>query len=177
MALQPTVDIQYEKSDGEFVVPVGMASKWRRIISHGAQSPGLSAADADPITAPLTDITHPDNRIFRRGGNKGGTHIVLRVAYGSGTTAMTTSPRFKVFGRYDDTGTWQILRNKAGDISITVTPDPTNDVVSGGYKRTTPDPENDYVDSAGCNEFLIGIEEGFDGDGDDSDTYLEVKFV
>lgn len=175
MALGTPIELYDGEEDGQVRVEtqvVSAASPWSTVIDAG----GMDDQDAATITAPATEIVLSTRHIFRSNGRKG-TFITARMAYDDGVSGVT-SPVVKLFGRYRDkdfTSDWQILENKAGSITSTVTVDTTNDVSDGTLNFTHPDADNHVWDCVGCNEFLFGVETAFAATGTVTTAYLEAR--
>ncbi len=149
-------------------LPASLTTQWQTLITDG----GPAALDAATITNPETQITAATSARFVRLG--AGSHILLRLRYDDGLTSIT-APVVKVFGR---TGSqpWQLLKNRAGNLSIALTPAAT-DTEDGTYKYTTADFDLHAFDCLGCDEILVGIETALAGTGTTSNSAIEIKVI
>jgi hypothetical protein len=154
------------------VAPVGLIEPWFTAISAG----GMIVQDAATITNPTTQITSPTRNRFYRSSLGIGTNILVRMGYATALTAIT-SPVIKLFGRYNSTEAWQLLKNKSLTITTTVTADTTNDVTDGTLKYTTTDFSLTAFDSLGCNEFIFGVQTILAGTGTVNTAILQAKII
>lgn len=157
---------------GPVVYPSSLISGW------GERNVNLvDNQDASPITDPTALETA--TRLFRTQQGRG-TIIRARFRYPSGLTTPV-SPVVKLFGRwYTAAGSeiWQPLRNKAGDISVTLTIDQTNDVAIGTSLYTTPDLDAHSWDCDGFDEFLFGVETALSAAaGEFTDNAIQVRII
>ena len=150
--------------------PAQIPAIWNTIIDAG----GLDSADAGTITDPNTEITDADRHIGKVG--KLGTTLRLRLQYDDGVSSITTDAIIKVFGR---TGTepWQILTNRAGNISVTMTITFASDVSDGTNNWTTVLPNDHAWDLDGCDEILVGVETILNTDANDALALLQAKVI
>lgn len=140
--------------EGKIVYPCSLSCAWQERNVNLVDN-----QDASPITNPTALETA--TRLFTRLRDMG-TIIRARLRYPSGLTTPV-SPIVKLFGRKkaltgETEQVWQPLRNKAGDISVTLTIDQTNDVAIGASLYTTPDLDAHSWDCDGFDEFLFGVE-------------------
>lgn len=159
MALGTTIQMNHNALVGQHVAPVSLFSPWYAAIA----ATGVDDQDAATITNPTTQITASTRKLLRRSS---GSLLTFSLQYDRTLTSIT-APVIKVFGRKragdgESDGRWELLKNKNGDLAITLTPAST-DVDDGTYKYTTVDMTNHVVDTQGCDEFLVGIETALAG--------------
>jgi hypothetical protein len=164
---------------GSSNVGVGsVSSAYVTIIEpYTASVAGLDAADSD-IKDPAAFVA---SRLATPIVGGRCTHGVLQLVY-LATATLTTALVVGVFGRSSTTGKWERLRNRAGAIAITITPDPSNDTVEdiGGtnYRTTTVDLENHVFDLLGNQEFIVGVVTALNLDGTNERTaFLRAKVI
>jgi len=155
--------------DGFVSYPVSGTARWVTAIDSG----GADDQDAATITNPTTEITastrHIPNRNF-----KSGTTLVVRLAYDDGAGTLT-NPVIRVFGR-SGSDAWQVLRNKSGSLTATITTATSTDPADGTYKYTVPDLNDNAWDCQGCDQILIGIETAFAaGSGTAANAFVQAK--
>jgi hypothetical protein len=106
-------------------------------------------------------ITSETRQIFSRGFIPA-TTLELRMRYGSDPSPPTAPPTVRVFGRArfpnGTPGPWRVLTNRAGEAAGRILGSVADIVASGGTFLTSPTPEC-LFDVAGCNEFLVGVQE------------------
>jgi len=133
------------------VCPSNIASDWVDLRDEGS----VDAADNAG-----SDITNPDTQITDAGAHilkkiKAGTVLRLRLRYDDGDT-LTTDPVVQVFGRHSDDGGWQRLRNKSGNIDLTLS-DAATDVEDGTDKFSDVDEDANSFDLDGCDQVIVGV--------------------
>lgn len=167
-AIGADVGTYYQPNSTQFglVVPHSGLSKWVTVIDAG----GVDAADASPVVNPDTEIDDSTDHTLDL-GDIGGTGIVVRFAYRG---SVATSPVIRVFGRFDDTDDWQVLTNKAGDDTTTLSVDTTNDSTDGTDKFTTVVLDDHYFDCQGTRYIRIGVQTAQSG-GTASVSYIQAK--
>lgn len=138
--------------DGQVTYPSSMVSPWveRNVDLCDNQ-------DVATIISP--ELLATDTRLFETQAGRG-TIIRARFRYDDGLTTPV-APIVKLFGRKktaDDSEVFQPIRNKSGDISVTLTISESTDVTDGTYQYTTPDLDAHSWDCDGFDEFLFGIE-------------------
>lgn len=174
MALSATIEAgKVLSSSGS--VPQSITAKWQTVMTAG----GPAALDATTINSPTSQITASTRAIFSCMGT--GTTILVRLGY-DGTLTAITNPVIKVFGRTGAAETWQVLKNRAGGMSSTITLLPTStdtiDTVAGPLTYTAPDYTTLAFDRLGCEEILIGIETALAGStGVTNTSILQVKLI
>jgi hypothetical protein len=131
--------------------------------------------DAATVTNPAAQLNTGRSTIMSRSENIG-TTILFRLRYPAGATVpfSVTNPTFAVFGR-TGSGAWERLRNRAGNLSITIAADAA-DATDGTNDVTTVDHTLHAVDCLGCNEIIVGIETALAGTGV-TGAVLESKIV
>ena len=148
-----------------------IACRWSDVISGGG--PGVQ--DAASITNPTTQIVNDTTFVISR-DQRLGTTLAVRLAYNAGASTLTP-PIIKIFGRARDDDAWQPLYSLSGNLTATLT-DAATDVTDGTFKYTTPHPTNHYFDTAGCDEFLVGVETAFAaGVGIVTDSKIQMKVI
>jgi hypothetical protein len=150
MTIGSSLTLDDAPSDVPKNAPVSLTSRWITAID----ATGMDDVDAATITNPTTGITLSTRHIIGRSGDVG-TNLMLRMAY-AGTSSV--SPIVKVFGR-TGSDAWQVLKNKAGNVSATVQTNST-DATDGTLSYTTVD-NNTIWDCLGCDEFLVGVETAY----------------
>lgn len=173
MALAATIEAgKVLSSSGS--VPQSITAKWQTVMTAG----GPAALDAATINSPTSQITAGTRAIFSCMGT--GTTILVRIGY-DGTLTAITNPVIKVFGRTGAAETWQVLKNRSGGLSATITLVPTTDTidtVAGPLTYSAPDYTTLAFDRLGCEEILIGIEVALAGStGVTNTSILQVKLI
>lgn len=159
--------------DGKIVYPCSLSCAWQERNVNLVDN-----QDSGTITDPTTLETA--TRLFTRLRDMG-TIIRARFRYPSGLTAPV-SPIVKLFGRKkaltgETAQVWQPLRNKAGDISVTLTIAST-DVAIGSSLYTTPDLDAHSWDCDGFDEFLFGVETALSAAaGSVADNAIQVRII
>lgn len=150
--------------DGQQTFPSSASSSWTTLAA-----PELTTADngGNSITDPSAEYS--ETRLFKRERNRG-TILRARVIY---TGSPGTDAVIEVFGRYDNDDYWQPIRNKAGDIEVTMTSASGTDVVNGSDKYTTPDLNAHSWDCDGFNEFFVVVKTATDA----TTASLQVRFI
>jgi len=178
MALGSTVSFEQvvaARHIGQQVRPVQIATGWLSFVDAG----GVDAADnsGSRIVNPAAQITLSTRKIVQVRGS--GTILRLRMGYSNGASAITTPPVVQVFGRRDATDAWQMLNNKAGSESVTLTADPATDITDGTLKYTRPQLETHSWDLDGCDELLVGIMTALAGQtgGSVDDAIVQGKII
>lgn len=168
MALGTTIDNKAVPNK-EGNINQSMTSGWVTVISAG----GPATQDAATITNPDTQITTSTRSIFRRRG--AGTILLLRLGYDDGLTSIT-NPIVKVFGR-TDLNTWMVLKDVAGNLTVTLTTAASTDVADGTLLYTAADVASTSIDCLGCEEILIGVQTALAGTGTVSNSIIQVKVL
>jgi len=151
---------------------------WTTAVAAG----GMNSADAATITAVSSIDGTKKYRIFLPQNVK---YIKARLGYDTATTAMTTNATVKLFGRKlcdpvspsGSASDWEVLPNRNGQGSVTITAAPTTDLDDNSLSRTVVDQDNCVWNVTGCNEIVFGVEAAFNGDGADGSTILEVAIA
>lgn len=155
--------------DGFVSYPVSGTARWVVAIDSG----GADDQDASTITNPTSSITASTRHVLNR-NFKSGTTLVVRLGYDAGAGSLT-NPVIKVFGRSGGDA-WQILRNKSGSLTATITTATSTDVSDGTYKYTVPDLNDNAWDCQGCDQILIGVETAFAaGSGTAANAFIQAK--
>ena len=155
--------------DGFVSYPVSGTARWVVAIDSG----GADDQDAATITNPTSSITASSRHILNR-NFKSGTTLVVRLGYDVGAGSLT-NPVIKVFGR-SGSDAWQVLRNKSGSLTATITTATSTDVSDGTYKYTNPDLNDNAWDCQGCDQILIGVETAYAaGSGTAANACLRAK--
>lgn len=150
---------------------VALASQWVDAVTGG----GPAVQDAATITNPTTQIVNSTSRIISRDKNAGST-IAVRLAYDQGAGTLTP-PVIKLFGRANSGDAWQPLYSLSGNLTATLTDAATN-VTDGTFKYTTPHATDHYFDTAGCDEFLVGVETALAaGSGIVTNSKIQLKAI
>lgn len=156
------------------VSPCSINSHWETAIDAG----GMDDQDAAVITNPDTQIILSTRHPIHKG--LVGTQLLFRLVYDDGLTAIT-DPIVKWFGRTGDSQVWQLLKNRSGGITTTITTqasdDGATDVTDGTFLYTTPDYETQAIDCLGCDTFFVGLETALAGTGDVTTAFLQVKSI
>lgn len=155
--------------------PISITCDWANVFTD------LSAKDNTGLVDQASDVSAATitARTFYADT---GTLIVPRLGYAVATTAITTNAVIVLWGRVRGTSNdWQVMRNKAGGVSSTLTANigtaSGSDVKGSTYAYTTPDIDSQAWDRQGCNEFFPIILTNFDGDSTDATTVLQVKVI
>ncbi len=140
---------------------------------------GPASQDAATITA-ASQIDGTKKR--RMEIPAGHSHVATRLGYDTATTGITTQCVVKMLGRkkLDNTptfGTWEILPNRNGDISVTLTAAPATDI-DDTLSYTLVDEFDHIFHVRGYSEIIIGVETAFaPTDGSSAVSVIEVKTV
>lgn len=169
MALGTSISADSQPRHAGSVCPVSLTAPWVTVIDAG----GPAVQDAATIQNPDVSITAATRHIFNRGG--WGTNILVRLGYDDGLTTIT-NPVIKVFGK-TGSGAWQILPNKAGSATITLTTAAATDVTDGTLLYTSVDMDDQQIDSQGCEQILIGVQTALAGTGVVSNSVIQVKLI
>lgn len=168
-----SIDLTPNAGHGQIVYPCSLSSEWRERNVNLVDN-----QDSATITDPTALETA--TRLFTRTRDLG-TIIRARLRYPSGLTTPV-SPIVKLFGRKkartgESDQIWQPLRNKAGDISVTMTIAST-DIAIGSYLYTTPDLDAHSWDCDGFDEFLFGVETALSAAaGAVTDNAMQVRII
>jgi len=154
--------------------PVSLISPWFNVINAG----GMIVLDNANITNPETQIVSATRLHFLRNAHGVGTSMLLRMMYDAGLTAIT-NPVVKVFGRYNNTETWQLLQNKANATTGIITTSASEDVYNTGntFRFTTPNYISQGWDLLGCNEIVVGLQVILAGTGTVNNATLQAKVI
>lgn len=157
MPIAAAISQNDHQTDGNYTVPVSIASPWNTVIPAGsaddADNAGSDVTNVDTQGAASTGTRVP---ILRRGR---GTYVALRLGY---ATAPTTFPVLQVFGR--TTGgsgqVWERLADSTGttDISFSATLATTDGT-------TTYTTSSNPIDCRGCNEIIVMVKTAAAGGG------------
>jgi len=168
MAVLASTPITNVDLHGTEVVPVSLVAGWVSLKTTGS------------IGTAVTNVPDIASSFNARGWSVKsrdlgrGTTIRVRALYPGDTSAVATSPSYRVWGRkrrgLDSLGVsldasatdayeWQILLNRNGDRDATLTLDITNDAklpdASSGKYATSSDINENSHDCDGCDEFWI----------------------
>lgn len=148
---------------------VSLTSKWVTVISDG----GPAVQDAATITNPTTQITASTRRIFNKADT--GTIVLVRLGYDDGATSIT-NPVVKVFGR---TGTepWMVLKDVAGNLTLTLTTAASTDAADGTLLYTAADVATASVDCLGCEEIIVGVQTALAVTGTTANSIIQLKLL
>lgn len=168
-----SIAITPNAGDGQIVYPCSLSSAWNERNVNLVDN-----QDSATITDPTSLETA--SRLFTRTRDMG-TIIRARLRYPSGLTTPV-SPIVKLFGRKkaltgETAQVFQPLRNKAGDISVTLTIAAT-DIAIGTSLYTTPDLDAHSWDCDGFDEFLFGVETPLSAAaGDVTSNAIQVRII
>ncbi len=151
--------------------PMAAAFEWKIAISAGGMD------DVDNVG---NDITNPDVQIVTETRNtlkinKRGSFMIFRMVYPDATT-ITTDPVIQVFGRFNDTETWQRLKNLNDSIDVTIVASAIN-VTDGVSMFTDPDAQDQTVDLSATDEVTVRVKTAAVGMGDMTATFLQAKVI
>lgn len=146
------------------------ASPWTVAVGPG----GPSVQDAGTITNPDSQITDATRRIVRREGIHGNA-CVVRMKYDSNLTGITPAI-VKLFGRASPNDAWELLYTRSGNLTATLADD-SADVDDGDFKYTTVHPNDHVWESAGCDEFLLGVEQALAGSGVVNNSEILIRSI
>lgn len=150
---------------GPRVAPNAIRGRLATLVLAG----GPAIQDAATITRPDTQIMDASRRLVEL--DITGTYLALVLAYDKDLTDITP-PVVKLFGRYNSSERWELLRNMADDIAAILRPD-ASDVSDGTLAYTTVDLTRHVWDVGRVNEVVIGVETPLDGTGNLDNSIIQ----
>jgi hypothetical protein len=162
MAIGSPITSQLTNGNGRVTYLGSFSGPLQTVIDANAN--GLATADAATVNDPQSQVVTSSNatadyRHILALGKDQGTRIFVTMSYDSAASAAV-APRYKVFGRIDDSSSspWIQLTNLEGGISNTPTVDVTNDALNGSRRFTTPNFRADVWDTLGMRRILVVTE-------------------
>ncbi len=165
MSLGSTRNLQVD-SRGAQVFPCSLSSRWADAIDAG----GVTVQDAATILDAAASITASTRHVIKR-NNHAGTLLKVRLKY---VGSVSQSPVVVVFGR-SGSDPWEMLANKSGAYTATLTAAPSTDATDGTYLYSNTGDDQTF-DCNGCDEFLIGIQTVVAGGTTASDV-IQAKII
>jgi len=149
---------------------------WFTVITAGR----VATADAATITTVESTVTNSAHKVIHT-ENHEFDYVQLRLRYDPTLTGIT-SPIVKLFGRRRHSSTvvdaWQVLKNRAGNLSASLAATPATDAQDGGLAESPVDSLETTFHYGGCNEFVVGVETALaGGTGVTTTALVEMKLV
>lgn len=158
--------LTYDHS-GQKVATNAIRGRLHTVVKAG----GPAIQDAASITRPDTQIIDASRVISQL--DITGTYLSLVLGYDAGLTGIT-APVVKLFGRYNNTDRWELLRNMAEDVNALLRPD-SSDVSDGTLAYTTVDLTRQVWDVGRVNEVVVGVETALAGTGTVSNSIIQAR--
>lgn len=145
--------------------------RWADIVLAG----GPALLDAAIINDPTAQITRITTVPIRK--SDAGTIVRVRMAYDVDVADTITSPIINMFG-ITNNDPFERLMNQDRKTAITLTVDPTNDVIKAGFRYTLADILLHSVDLVGSDQLVIGITTAFAAStGTVTNSFIQAKLV
>ncbi len=155
--------------NGQPVVLCDVGSNWTTVLVPGV----VHVADSGALLKTPQSISDIATRLFDQPEGYGRV-IIARVASLNSLT-ITTDAVLYLYGR-KGSDAWQLLENRAGAIAATMVTAAT-DVDDATNDYTTVNITSNTWDTQGCDVFFFGVQTKNDSGGDDSDAFVQCKFI